>query len=80
METSARRKELDKKTRDEATARVRNFYLRVGGTAVREKRDELVSNVGAELVQRTLDGLMFWVDVAERRNVGWALIVAKKPM
>lgn len=45
----------------------------------REKRDELVSNVGAELVQRTLDGLMFWVDMAERGNVGWALIVAKKP-
>ncbi len=46
----------------------------------REKREELVSNVGAELVQRTLDGLMFWVDMAERSNVGWALIVAKKPI
>ncbi len=45
----------------------------------RNKRDELVSAVGAELVKRTLDGLAFWVDMAERGNVGWALIVAKKP-
>lgn len=42
------------------------------------KRDELESKVGAELVQGTLDGLQFWVDMAERGNVGWALIVAQR--
>ena len=41
-------------------------------------RDELESKVGAELVQRTLEGLDFWVDMAERGNVGWVLLVAKK--
>jgi sarcosine/dimethylglycine N-methyltransferase len=43
------------------------------------KRDELESKVGAELVQRTLDGLEFWVDMAERENVGWVFLVAQKP-
>ena len=43
------------------------------------KREELESKVGADLVQRTMDGLEFWVDMAERGNVGWALIVAQKP-
>ena len=43
------------------------------------KRDELESKVGAELVQRTLDGLAFWVDMAERENVGWVFLVAQKP-
>jgi sarcosine/dimethylglycine N-methyltransferase len=43
------------------------------------KRDELESKVGVELVQRTMDGLEFWVDMAERGNVGWALLVAQKP-
>lgn len=45
----------------------------------RDKHDELVSVVGVELVKRTLDGLAFWVGMAERGNVGWALIVAQKP-
>jgi len=44
-----------------------------------DKRDELESKVGAELVQQTLDGLAFWVDMAEHGNVGWVLIVAHKP-
>ncbi|MEE9149388.1 MAG: methyltransferase domain-containing protein [Candidatus Tectomicrobia bacterium] len=43
-----------------------------------EKREELESKVGAELVQATLDGLGFWVDMAERGNVGWVLVVAQK--
>ena len=43
------------------------------------KRDELESKVGVDLVQRTMDGLEFWVDMAERGNVGWALLVAQKP-
>ncbi len=46
---------------------------------VNAKRDELESKVGAELVQRTMDGLEFWVDMAKGGNVGWALLVAKKP-
>ena len=43
------------------------------------KRDALESSVGAEVVQRTLDGLGFWGDMAERGNVGWTFIVAQKP-
>jgi len=43
------------------------------------KRDELESKVGAELVQRTMDGLEFWVEMAERGNVGWVFLVAQKP-
>ena len=43
------------------------------------KKDELTSEVGEELVQRTLDGLAFWVDMASRGNVGWTLFVAQKP-
>jgi len=43
-----------------------------------DKRGELESKVGVELVQRTLDGLAFWVDMAERGKVGWVLIVARK--
>ncbi len=43
------------------------------------KRDELESKVGAELVQRTMDGLEFWVDMAECGNVGWVLLVARTP-
>jgi hypothetical protein len=43
------------------------------------KRAELTEQVGEELVSRTLDGLAFWVDMAQRGNVGWALFVARKP-
>ena len=43
------------------------------------KRAELESKVGTELVERTLDGLGVWVDMAERGNVGWVLIVAQMP-
>lgn len=42
------------------------------------KRSELEASVGADVVQRTLDGLAFWVDMAERGNVGWTFIVAQK--
>ena len=44
-----------------------------------DKRGELESKVGAGLVQQTLDGLAFWVDMAERGKVGWVLVVAHKP-
>ena len=44
-----------------------------------DMRGELESKVGAELVQRTLDGLAFWVDMAERGKVGWIMAVARKP-
>lgn len=53
-------------------------YAWARGRAI-DKRDELEANVGADLVQRTMDGLQFWVDMAERGNVGWALIVAQTP-
>lgn len=42
-------------------------------------REELETTVGDELVQDTLDGLGFWVDMAERGNVGWVFIVAQIP-
>ncbi|HJO03857.1 MAG TPA: methyltransferase domain-containing protein [Acidobacteriota bacterium] len=42
-------------------------------------REELEAKVGGELVERTLDGLGFWVEMAERGNVGWAFIVAQMP-
>ncbi|RKH37625.1 class I SAM-dependent methyltransferase [Corallococcus sicarius] len=42
-------------------------------------RGELTQQVGDELINRTLDGLAFWVDMAQRGNVGWALFVARKP-
>jgi hypothetical protein len=45
-----------------------------------DKRDQLEASVGADLVQRMLDGLMFWVDMAKCGNVGWALIAADKPL
>ena len=45
-----------------------------------EKYEELKLTVGDELVQRTLDGLAFWTDMAERGNVGWVLIVVQKPL
>ena len=42
------------------------------------KRAQLEAEIGAELVQKTLDGLAFWVDMARRGNVGWSLFVARK--
>lgn len=42
-------------------------------------RGELEKELGAELVSKTLDGLAFWIDMAERGRVGWALFVANKP-
>jgi sarcosine/dimethylglycine N-methyltransferase len=45
-----------------------------------EQREELAEQVGAEMIDRTLDGLAFWVDMATRGLVGWALFVARKPL
>ena len=65
--------------------RVEDWSQHVAGTyawarqQAMDKRGELESKVGAELVQRTLDGLTFWVDMAERGKVGWVLVVAHKP-
>lgn len=43
-----------------------------------EKREELAAQVGAEMIDRTLDGLAFWVEMATRGLVGWALFVASR--
>jgi sarcosine/dimethylglycine N-methyltransferase len=43
-------------------------------------REALAAEVGAEMVERTLDGLAFWVDMATRGLVGWALFIARKPL
>ncbi|MGI9302309.1 MAG: methyltransferase domain-containing protein [Gammaproteobacteria bacterium] len=65
--------------------RVEDWSEHVGASyaAVREeaiaKREELEEKVGSDVVQRTIDGLNYWVGMAERGNVRWALIVAKKP-
>jgi sarcosine/dimethylglycine N-methyltransferase len=65
--------------------RVEDWSQHVAGTyawarqQAMDKRGELESKVGADLVQRTLDGLTFWVDMAERGKVGWVLVVAHKP-
>jgi ubiquinone/menaquinone biosynthesis C-methylase UbiE len=45
-----------------------------------EQREELSAELGSEMVARTLDGLTFWVDMAQRGHVGWALCVARKPL
>ena len=66
-------------------AHVEDWSQHVAGTyawarqRVMDKRGELQSKVGAELVESTLDGLAFWVDMAERGKVGWVLVVAHKP-
>ena len=43
-----------------------------------EKREALEAGVGPDLVQATLDGLAFWVGMAEQGHVGWSFIVAQK--
>jgi sarcosine/dimethylglycine N-methyltransferase len=43
------------------------------------KRNALESQVGRELVERTIEGLSFWVEMAKLGNVGWAWFVARKP-
>jgi sarcosine/dimethylglycine N-methyltransferase len=64
--------------------RVEDWSQHVAGTyswarqQALDKRGELESKVGAELVQHTLDGLAFWIDMAERGKVGWVLVVAHK--
>lgn len=64
--------------------RVEDWSKHVGAsyTFAREeaiaKQEELEAKVGADFVQRTLDGLAFWISMAERDNVGWALFVAQK--
>jgi len=44
-----------------------------------DNREVLESKVGADLVQSTLDGLAFWVSMAEKGQVGWMLVVAHRP-
>ena len=64
--------------------RVEDWSQHVAGTyawarqQAMDTRGKLESKVGAELVQHTLDGLSFWVDMAERGKVGWVLVVAHK--
>ena len=45
---------------------------------VKERRAVLADKIGEEAVQRTIDGLTFWVDSAGAGYVGWAFFVAHK--
>lgn len=44
-----------------------------------DQYDTLTQQIGEGVVERTLDGLAFWVQMAEQGNVGWAFIIAQKP-
>ena len=44
-----------------------------------EHRPTLEAEVGEAMMQTTLDGLAFWIEMAERGKVGWALFVARRP-
>ncbi len=47
---------------------------------LRENRSALSPRVGAEIIDRTVDALSFWVDSANAGKIGWAFFVAKKPV
>lgn len=44
-----------------------------------ENREALLSRIGAETIDRTLDALAFWVASANEGNIGWAFFLAYKP-
>ena len=46
---------------------------------VKEQSVALAGKIGEEAVQRTIDGLTFWIDSAHAGYVGWAFFVARKP-
>ena len=47
---------------------------------LQEKREWLLPRIGAEIIDRTVEALSFWVASAESGKIGWALFVAKKPV
>ncbi len=46
---------------------------------VEKNRDVLLDKIDAQTIDRTMDGLAFWVDSANAGKIGWALFSAKKP-
>src|SRR4029450_2714865 len=58
------------------SAHVAATYAWAAGQA-ESRLEELAAQVGRELVESTLGGLAFWVDMAQRGHVGWALFVAR---
>ena len=47
---------------------------------LRENREALLARVGAETIDRTVEALSFWVDAANAGKIGWAFLVAEKPV
>ncbi|MEX2598601.1 MAG: hypothetical protein WD533_02985, partial [Dehalococcoidia bacterium] len=45
---------------------------------LREHRDALSARIPLETIDRTIEALSFWVDSANKGNIGWALYVANK--
>ncbi len=45
-----------------------------------ENREALLERVGAETIDRTVEALSFWVDAANAGKIGWAFLVAEKPV
>ena len=43
-----------------------------------ENRDELLTRMDSETIDRTVDSLGFWVDSANARKIGWALFAAAR--
>lgn len=46
---------------------------------VEKSRDVLLVKIDSHFIDRTMDGLAFWVDSANAGKIGWALFSAKKP-
>ena len=46
---------------------------------LRENREALLPRIGADVVDRTLDALSFWVNAANAGYIGWAMFVAAGP-
>ncbi len=46
---------------------------------LRERRGEFDERIGADLVEKTVEALGFWVDAGRAGKIGWAAFVARKP-
>ena len=46
--------------------------------AVLTNREELLNRIDSSTVDRTVDGLAFWVEAANQGKIGWALFIAAK--
>ena len=46
---------------------------------VEKSRDVLLVKIDSQTIDRTMDGLGFWVDSANAGKIGWALFAAVKP-